>query len=179
MLRTFSQEIRAAAWVETDGLVLAVFYRDEFASLERLEGVSFWPAKNGSPKVKLVFARDPIFPWDRSTSLVPFRFDPSSSALRKGQLGWVVLPAEPREFLVVSSNAVIDSPEGPYVIGPDSKDGRTLTKRPLELGRVFNGVAVVMSGLRVGEPVVAADTFFLDAERRLRAERDPTVKGIP
>ena len=54
-----------------------------------------------------------------------------------------------------------------------------LAKRPVELGRVFNGVAVVMSGLRVGEPVVVADTFFLDAERRLRADRDPSVKGMP
>ena len=178
-LRTFNQEIRAAAWVEADGLVLAVFYRDEIEALARAEDVSFWPAKNESSRRTVRLAPDPIVTWDRSTSLVPFRFDPISSALRRGQIGWVVLPARPRELLVVSSNAVIDSPEGPYVIGPASKDGRSLAKRPVELGRVFNGVAVVMSGLRVGEPVVVADTFFLDAERRLRADRDPSVKGMP
>jgi hypothetical protein len=31
------------------------------------------------------------------------------------------------------------------------------------------GAIVVLSGLQLGERVVAADTFFLDAERRLQA----------
>src|SRR4051794_4466425 len=83
-LRTFNQEIRAPAWVEARGLVLAVFYKDEVEPLGRAESISFCPAKNGSAKVQLHLARDPIVPWDGSTSLVSFRFEPSTSVLGQG-----------------------------------------------------------------------------------------------
>ena len=43
---------------------------------------------------------------------------------------------------------------------------------PIEIGETFaaEGFAVVLSGLRAGEPVVARATFFVDAGRRLAAE---------
>jgi hypothetical protein len=43
-----------------------------------------------------------------------------------------------------------------------------LTKRPVQIGRVFGGVAAVLSGLRSSERVLIRSAFFLDAERRLR-----------
>ena len=52
-----------------------------------------------------------------------------------------------------------------------SADGRTFSRRPVEIGKVFGGAAVVLSGLRDDEPIVVANTFFLDAERRLQSRR--------
>jgi hypothetical protein len=39
----------------------------------------------------------------------------------------------------------------------------------VEIGKVFYGLAVVLSGLRYQERVAIRGAFFLDAERRLRA----------
>jgi hypothetical protein len=171
--RTFNLEIRAAASVKADGLVEATLYDDELAALDRAESILFSRAKSGSAKIALRRTGDPPTHWDESTSRVSFRVD-ASAPPPAGTIGWVFAPAAPRELLVVPSPALVNSPEGPYVLTPTSKDGRTLVQRRLRVGRVFNGVAVVTSGLEVGEPVVSDDTFFLDAERRLRvgAESD-------
>ena len=69
--------------------------------------------------------------------------------------------------LVVRAGAVLESPEGPYVLVV-SEDRRTVTKRPVEVGNVIYGYAAVVSGLRENENVAATHTAFLDAERRLR-----------
>jgi hypothetical protein len=71
-----------------------------------------------------------------------------------------------RSALVIPAAAVLESREGPYVLVA-SDDGRTFTKRAVTLGPVWNGLAVVDAGLGEGEPVLAARTFFVDAERRL------------
>jgi multidrug efflux pump subunit AcrA (membrane-fusion protein) len=81
-------------------------------------------------------------------------------------VGWVELAARPRKLLVVPSSAVLYSPEGPYVLAAGA-DGRTFSTRRVEIGRVSRGLAVVLSGLREGEPIVVGSTFSWDAERRL------------
>jgi hypothetical protein len=60
---------------------------------------------------------------------------------------------------------VIQSATGPYVlvVAPDK---RTLTKRPIEIGRVLFGYASVISGVNDRDSIAAMNTFFLDAERR-------------
>jgi multidrug efflux pump subunit AcrA (membrane-fusion protein) len=68
--------------------------------------------------------------------------------------------------LVVPYAAVLESSEGPYVLVA-STDGRTLTQRRVEIGRVLGGLAVVLSGLHVQERVLVRSAFFVDAERRL------------
>jgi hypothetical protein len=71
-----------------------------------------------------------------------------------------------RNDLVVPDSAVLDSPDGPYVLVV-SDDRRTLIKRHIEIGTVLYGYAAVVAGLRENE-YVAGKAFFLDAERRLR-----------
>jgi hypothetical protein len=176
--RTFNLEIRAAASVKADGLVEAVLYADELPSLDSADTIWFLRAKAGSAKIQLRRAGDPPTQWDDSTTRVFFRVDASEAGPAAGTIGWVIAPAAPRELLVVPSTALVNAPEGPYVLTPASKDGRTLVQRRLRVGRVFNGVAVVMSGLEVGEPVVVDDTFLLDAERRLSVGF-ATDEGMP
>jgi hypothetical protein len=78
----------------------------------------------------------------------------------------LALPPRPRQVLTVPASAVLQSPEGPYVLV--SVGGLRFEKRPIAIGETFlkEGFAVVLSGLRVNERVVARATFFFDADRR-------------
>lgn len=68
--------------------------------------------------------------------------------------------------MTVPASAVLQSPEGPYVLV--SIGDLRFEKRPIAIGETFlkEGFAVVLSGLRVNERVVARATFFFDADRR-------------
>jgi multidrug efflux pump subunit AcrA (membrane-fusion protein) len=81
----------------------------------------------------------------------------------------VRLAARRLEVLVIPSSAILEAAEGPYVLVA-ATNGRTLTKRPIEIGRVLGGSAVVLSGLRLQERILVRSAFFVDAERRLRRE---------
>jgi hypothetical protein len=166
-----TRELRGPAWVEDDGLITAVFYNDQIEAIAAGERGAFSPTR--APRVVLAVRRtaDAAVPWDRSTSRI--RFHPESihsgQAARPpaGEVGWLELPRKAREVLAVPASAIVQSPEGPYVlaaVGPYSFE-----KRPIEIGETFlkQGFAVVLSGLSVHERVVSRATFFLDADRRL------------
>ena len=75
-------------------------------------------------------------------------------------------PTRLRNGLVVKESAVIQSPEGPYVLIA-SADRRTFTKRPVQIGATMYDYADVIGGAREDEYAVALHTFALDTERRL------------
>ena len=114
---------------------------------------------------------EPPSPWDRSTSRVRFRVVPHPKAPPPppGEVGWVRLAPSKLQLQVVPYSAVLEAADGPYVLVA-SADGRTLTKRSVEIGRVLGGVAVVLSGLRNQERILVRSAFFVDAERRLHRE---------
>jgi hypothetical protein len=169
--RGLGQDLRAPAWVEGDGVIAALLYKDEIATLTPEEGAVFAPSTAPSAGVEVYRAPEQPTPWDRSTSRVRFRVTqhPMAAAPRPGEIGWVRLAPKRLEPLVVPYSAVLEAAEGPYVLVA-SADGRTLSKRPVEIGRVLGGTAVVLSGLRQHERVLVRSAFFLDAERRLRRE---------
>jgi len=72
---------------------------------------------------------------------------------------------------------VLYSPEGPYVLAAGA-DGRTFSTRRVEVGRASRGLAVVLSGLREGEPIVVGSTFSWDAERRLQPQHEATAGAM-
>jgi multidrug efflux pump subunit AcrA (membrane-fusion protein) len=104
--------------------------------------------------------------------------------------GWVQLAARARQLLVVPASAVLYSGSGAYVLAAPP-DGRTFTRRSVEIGTILDssyiaqlagdhfGAIVVLSGLQEGEQVVAGDTFFLDAERRLQEARGNAAEETP
>jgi hypothetical protein len=167
-----TRELRGAARVEDDGLITAIFYNDQIDAMAAGERGTFSPT--GAPQVTLGVRRtaEVAVPWDRSTSRIRFRADSMRSSrgvarLQPGGVGWLELPRKAREVLAVPASAIVQSPEGPYVlaaVGP-----YTFEKRPIEIGETFlkQGFAVVLSGLSVHERVVSRATFFLDADRRL------------
>ena len=92
----------------------------------------------------------------------------STSALRAGEVGWLTLSPKPREILMVPAAAVVDGPAGTYVLVA-APERNSVSPRAVTLGRISNGTAALVSGVREGEQVVARGTFFLDAERLLVA----------
>ena len=163
---TVSQEIVAPGWIE-EGRVSAQLYKNEIAALEAEEHASFVAAKAPTTAYDVRLIREAPVPWDRSTSLVHFRFETTPSGLSTGEPGWVTLAKKPRSMLVVYSMAVLESAEGPYVLTYSVAD-RKFAKRLIEVGKVFAGLTTIVSGVRERETVVEMNAFFMDAERRLR-----------
>lgn len=169
------RELRGPACVESDGVITAVLYNDQIDALAADESGSFALAE--APKITFPVRRtaDPWTGWDRSTSRLRFRLDAGGAAragdsLQPGQVGWLELAPRPRQVLTVPTSAVLQSPDGPYVLV--SVGGFRFEKRSIEIGETFlkEGFAVVLSGLHVNERVVARATFFLDADRRLGSQ---------
>lgn len=177
-LRAFTQSVRAAAWLETDGLVTAVLRNDELSGLSPGEHALFFRATAPAVGIDGRLTAEPPAPWDGSTSRVRFRFDAPASGLEPGEVGWVELAARPRELLVIPSSAVLYSPDGPYVLAAGG-DGRTFTTRRVQIGRVSRGLAAVLSGLRDGEPIIVGSAFSWDAERRQQRRHDATAGVMP
>jgi hypothetical protein len=164
----FTTDVRAPAWVEADGSVAAILYRDEVPTIAPDEQGVFAPSALDDVAAEVHLSGEPLAPWDRSTVRVRFQANPNPGRpLRPGEIGWVRLAAKRREVATVPWYAVLDSAEGPYVLVA-SADGRRVSKRPIEIGRVFGGLATVVSGLQPRERVVVSTAFFLDAERRLQ-----------
>ena len=168
--RPFALEIRAPAWLESKNRLAAVLYRHDLAGLSPGERGLFFRAGAPASGISVRLDTEPPLARDTSTSRVHFRVEGGAANLHEGEVGWVKLAAKARDYLVVPSSAILYSRDGPYVLVPGGR-GATFDKRPVEIGKVFGGVAVVLSGLRDGEPIAAASAFFLDAERRLQAGR--------
>jgi len=170
------REIRGPAWVESDDQIAAVLYKDQIDALAPDEPGTF--ALTALPKVSLPVTRlsIPSKPWDRSTSVIHFRIDASRAAqqnrqVKVGQAGWLTVASKPRSVLGVPASAVLQEPEGPYVLVWEG--GARFKKQPIEIGELFSrqGFAVVLSGASQNDRVVARATFFVDAERRLSGEQ--------
>jgi hypothetical protein len=167
--RISAAEVTAPAWLEPEGLVAAVLYQDEAAGLRAGERALFFRASAPAAGVAVRATGAPPAARDASTSRVRFRMEPGAPRVGPGEVGWVALASRPRERLVVPAGAVLYSSRGPYVL-VEEPDG-TFRQRPVTIGRVDRGLAVVLSGLHEGEPIAAANAFFLDAERRMQSLR--------
>jgi multidrug efflux pump subunit AcrA (membrane-fusion protein) len=168
--------VRAPAWLATDGAVTAVLRKEELAGLFPGERAVFFRATAPSVGIDVRLGAAPPLPWDGPTARVQFRLKTRGSVLRPGQVGWVRIAPRPRELLVIPSSALLYSSAGPYVLAAGA-DNRTLSKRRVEIGTVSRGFAVVLTGLREGEPIVVGSAFSWDAERRLQP-RNEEIAGV-
>lgn len=170
----FTTPTHAPAWIDADGAVVALLYRDEAEGLDAATSVTFSSATFSSatraPEVAAAVRPESTPPraWDRETLAVRFRFVGPPPA-RPGAPGWVDLPRTSRPVRAVEEALVFtDDGGGRYVLVP-TPDGRSFERRAVEIGRVINGRAVIVSGLQEGERIVRRRAFFLDAELRSRA----------
>jgi hypothetical protein len=167
-----SRELRGPASVGADGEVTALFFDDEIAALDDAEPGTFTPTAAPGVEIALHRVAGPPERWDRSSGRIRFRpvAGRAGPRLSAGEAGWVELAPRPRQVLAVPASAVVQSPEGPYVLAWTGS-GFNFEKRPIEIGETFlkQGLVVVLSGLRVNERVVGRATFFLEADRRANA----------
>jgi hypothetical protein len=162
------REMRAPAFVEASDTVVALVYADELALLAPGETGIFHSAPPGDTAAVAVSQIDePPRRWDASTSLARFRLGHDVSRT-VGETGWVQFAPRNHEGLVIPRGAVLDGPAGPYVLTA-SPDGRTFTRRPIQLGRSMANAAVVVGGLHEGERFLQQTPIFVDTERRLGA----------
>jgi len=175
------REMRAPAWVDADGLVIALYYNDEIATLAPGEGGTFSGAEAPASSSPVRVKRSSPTRWDEATSAVRFTFE-RAGAPPAGTVGWVKLATRSPRTLVVPDSALLRSSAGPYVLTM-AADRRSVTKQSVEIGRARYGFASIVSGLRDGERIAVMDAFFLDAERRLGArsagDRPPRGSGAP
>jgi hypothetical protein len=171
-----AQELRGPAVVGEDGVVTAVLYDDQIAALAPDETGTFSPSAMPSTAFTVRRTADPAAAWDRSTSRLRFAPAAAKQAPAPGTVGWLELARRPRQVLAVPVYAVIQSPEGPYVLAADPRSGQ-LEKRHIEIGETFvkQGYAVVLSGLHQYDRIVSRATFFLDADRKLGAHDNSEV----
>jgi hypothetical protein len=176
-----AREIRGPAWVDGAGTITAVLYDDQIAALAPDEPGSF--ALGDAPATTFAVRRtaDPVIAWDRSTSRIRFRLDGdggrAAAPPRAGRVGWLEVARKAREVVAVPVAAVLQSPEGPYVLLPAG--GAGFEKRPIEIGETFvkQGYAVVLSGLHPHDRVIGRATFFLDADRRMGGKLGGQMDG--
>ncbi len=185
--RTVTQVIRAPAWAASDGTVTAVLYHDEHAMLAPGQRALFFPRATPADGRVVRLSSTAAPPWDQATVKAGFRME--NSAGLEPTTGWLELAARPRALVLVPESALLYSGEGPYVLAAPA-GSHTFTRRRITLGRILGsgyvgelssgsyGAAVVLAGLVPGERVVAADAFFLDAERRLQAAQGKTAEVI-
>jgi heavy metal-binding protein len=165
------REIRGGARVDEDHEISAVLYDDQIGALAPDEAGTFVPTASPETAIAVIRSAAPAVRHDRSTSVIRFHVATAAAggtgALAVGQVGWLKLASKARAVLGVPASAVLQSPEGPYVLA--WKPGGQFEKRPIEIGETFlhQGFAVVLSGLRPSDRVVSKATFFLDADRRL------------
>jgi hypothetical protein len=166
------RELRGPASVGADGEITALFYDDEIAALADDEAGTFTPTSAPDVEVALRRVAGPPERWDRSTARIRFRpaAGRAGARLSTGVAGWVELAPRPRQVLSVPASALVQSPEGPYVLAWTGS-GFNFEKRPIEIGETFlkQGLTVVLSGLQPNERVVGRATFFLEADRRANA----------
>jgi len=183
--RVFAEQVRAAAWLGTDGIGTAVLYKDDLVGLQPDEPAQFFGGSAPNMGIDVHLLPEPSSSVDASTSKVRFRLDAAASApsfAGSREVGSLQVRSHTRELLVVPASAVLYSAQGPYVLAAAQSED-TFTKRLVQIGRILDsgyvggragstaGAIVILSGLNEGERVITANTFFLDAERRLQAAR--------
>ncbi len=163
-----SLEMRAPAAADGDGATgVALYHLDESqlirAGEEGLFSPSSGPRADAPLGLPVRVLPGPPQRWDDATVLVRFAAAPGTR-LAPNETGLLKLATRQRDDLVVAEEAVVDAPDGPYVLV--TADRRTFRKRPVEVGSRLYGQAAIVRGVVRGEGVVARHTFVLDYERR-------------
>lgn len=167
--RVFSRELRAPARAEGDGREIAALLDADDLDAARTEEGGVFTAADGTA-VPIAALEAPVVAADDATTWVRFR---AATAVPPGAIGRVSWPARPRAALALPDTAIIRDAEGPYVLVAAEGAPMGVEKRKVRVGKGFQSLAVVVSGLAPGERVVADGAFTWDAERRLHTAHAP------
>lgn len=166
--RTLVEQVRAPAWVDANGEVVAALSRDDLVGLTAAQPAQFFAASAPGDGVAVAFTGE-TQRWDAATAQARFA-GATATGPAAGSHGSLVIAALPRDLLVVPASAVLAAPDGPYVLVVEP---HRLVRRAVELGRDHHGVIAVLGGLAEGDDVVIGDAFFVAAEQLLHPEDAP------
>lgn len=170
-------QITAPARVDAERSGIVVLYGGEAAAGQRAR---FYPAAGADAAgVDVQITGDP--PQREDGGVVTMRFELARGApgFVPRQTGWIVFERAAVDTVTVPHAAVFETSDGTFVFLA-SANGRTFTRRKLELGRTHFGHAVVLSGLNDGERVAVSKAFSLAAEQaRLRDAAQPRAGATP
>lgn len=148
--------------------VLAEVPEGSLAGIERGTPASVDFASAGRPpfdaQVAFVY---PTLSERTRTLRVRLDADNQDGRLRPGIYGSVVFSLAPREALVVSRDAVVDTGATQHVFVVEHE--KHFVPRQVTLGLRLADRVEVLSGLQEGESLVASGVFLIDSESRLRA----------
>ncbi len=113
---------------------------------------------------------------DPQTRTVPIlaRTDNPDALLKADMFVNIILDSSAvEEALTVPSAAVVEKDGVKFVFVPAGKDEpRTFTQRPVEIGRQAGDRTVIKAGLKAGDVIVTAGSFFLKSELILQNQKD-------
>ena len=162
--------IVAKAWVVSEHEVTVRLYPDEAATLAAAERATFAPADSPDTGVRIVRSSDsPRAAGDEGREVSFVVADPRAR-LRPHDAGWVDFGRRSREVNALPADAVLASARGD-IVWEASADGRTLTRRRVQIGRTRVGLSVIESGIDEGARVVTMNASLLEAESRLGGGR--------
>ena len=170
--RVFTREIRAPGWLERPGIVAALVYNDEVATLAAGERGSFVPTAAPADHAAVRLTEPGGERWDDATAKVRFELEDGGPAMHPGEVGWVTLAPRQQRVSVVPHAAILWSAGSPYVLAV-SPDGLRFDQRPVEIGKVFFGLATVISGVTPGERIAGESAFLMAAEKLAHEELKP------
>jgi hypothetical protein len=162
--RSFGADVIASGWLDSDGTISAIIYKDEVVGLASDLLGSFTPTRTPQLHLPISWIQEEPRSWDRSTVVARFRLATSDVAVARDAVGWIKVATRRRDQLVIPAAALLEGDAGPFVL---VADGTQPSRRAVTVGRVSGGMAFIVSGLRQRERVVVRDAFFFDAERRL------------
>ena len=152
----------STVWVEAD------VYEQEVASARvgqrATVTVDAYPGETFQGRAIYIY---PFVEENTRTVKVRFEFPNMRGRLKPGMFANVELQSAPVDGLTVPADAVIDSGTQQVVFVAHSEG--TFTPRTVKVGRRLGDRTQILDGIKEGEQVAAAATFFLDSESQLRA----------
>lgn len=156
-------------WIEAD------FYEYEAASLkvgqEARLTLPYEPAVSLAGKVSFIYPT--VDPASR-TLRVRFETENPNLVLKPGMYANAELQIQSGEGILVPDNAVLDTGQRQLVFVETSPG--TFIPREVRVGFRGDGRALLLDGVRGGEPVAVQANFLLDSESRIRAAFSGTGK---
>jgi len=123
-----------------------------------------FPGEQFSGKITFIY---PSISARTRTMKVRMQFENQSLRLRPGMYAEVVIEGGTNKTLAIPQDAVLDNGDIQYAFVVH--DRTHFVPRKLELGRISNDWAEVLSGVEEGETVLTSANFLIDSESRLKA----------
>lgn len=114
---------------------------------------------------------EPIADLETRTFGVIVEIDNKEGDIKPGMIANVIVNLVQKDAITIPINAIIDNAEGTFVFTYDL-ESETVTKKPIEVGEVFEDTIEVTGGLEPGENIVVKGQYRLNDGEKVKAGRE-------